>query len=191
MPPNPEALVDALEAVSGRHPGRRRAHATGIVATGAFTPTLEAATLSTAALLQGGPVSATVRFSNGSGVPANRDDARDGRGIAVKLRDGDGPSWDLIAITLPQFFVRTPEDFLAFMEARIPDPTTGELDMGKVGAFLAAHPEALPAIEASMGEPIPASDSRRPPWRSPSGSTSAPTRTTSTTQPCAGRPSGW
>ena len=39
------------------------------------------------------------------------------------------------------FFTRTPEDLLAFNEARRPDPSTGEPDLAKVGAFLADHPE--------------------------------------------------
>lgn len=38
MDVSPEALVDAIEAVTGTHPGHRRAHASGVVATGTFTP---------------------------------------------------------------------------------------------------------------------------------------------------------
>lgn len=34
MDVSPEALVDAIEAVTGTHPGHRRAHASGVVATG-------------------------------------------------------------------------------------------------------------------------------------------------------------
>ena len=152
-----EQLVDAIEAASGRHPGKRRAHATGIVATGTFTATPAAAGLTTAAAMQGGEVPATVRFSNGTGVPTTRDDDQDGRGIALKLRAEGDPAWDLIGLSLPQFFVRTPEDFVEFVAARTPDPATGELDMAKVGAFLEAHPEALGAAGAAITAPIPAS----------------------------------
>lgn len=157
--PTGDELVDAIEAVSGTHPGRRRLHATGIVATGQFTGSADGAALSTNPYLQGPTVPAVVRFSNGAGAPDNRDDAQDGRGIAVKLGDTGGgePAWDLIGITLPQFFVRTPEDFLELMAARVPDPATGELDLAKVGAFLEAHPEALPAVSASMGLTVPSS----------------------------------
>ena len=142
-----EQLVDAIEAVTGTHAGRRRAHAKGMVVTGTFTGSPEGAALSRAPQLQGQPVDATVRFSNGSGVPTNRDDEQDGRGIAVKLA-GD-PAWDLIGLTLPQFFVRTPEAFMEFMAARA--------DMDKMGDFIAGHPEALPAIEAALTAPVPAS----------------------------------
>ena len=154
-----EALVDAIEAVSGAHTGKRRLHANGIVVTGTFTASADAAALSSSPYLQGDAIAAVARFSNGSGAPDNRDDAQDGRGIAVKIGgppSGD-PAWDVIGITLPQFFVRTPEDFLDLMAARVPDPATGELDLAKVGAFLEAHPEALPAVGASMSLAVPAS----------------------------------
>ena len=47
-------------------------------------------------------------------------------------------------------FVRTPEDFLEFTRARVPDPETGQPDMAKLGPFLEAHPEAIPAIQAAL-----------------------------------------
>jgi catalase len=157
VPPTPEALVDAITAVTGVHPGYRVAHAKGVCAAGTFTGTPEAAGLSRAAHFGGGPVPATVRFSNGSGRPDQADGVRDGRGIAVKLRLPDDTSTDMVGLTLPVFFVRTPEDFLVFMEARVPDPATGEPDLAKVGEFLAAHPEAVPAVEAALTAPAPAS----------------------------------
>jgi catalase len=55
------------------------------------------------------------------------------------------------------FFVRDPQSFLEFVEARVPDPETGELDMEKVGAFLGAHPEALAAAQAVISTQPPAS----------------------------------
>ena len=56
-----------------------------------------------------------------------------------------------------RFIVRTPEDFLEFTRAREPDPETGQPDMEKVGAFLGEHPEALPAIQATLGTDPPES----------------------------------
>jgi catalase len=55
------------------------------------------------------------------------------------------------------FFTRTPEDLLAFNEARRPDRATGQPDMDKVGAFLAEHPETVPAVSAAISHPAPAS----------------------------------
>ena len=153
----PEQIVDAINDINGRHPGKRAVHAKGVLCSGTFTPTPEAASLTRATHMQGGDVPATVRFSNGGGDPATRDSAKDGRGLAVKLYLDDGTRTDLVAITLPRFFVRTAEDFLAFTRARKPDPATGQPDMAKIGAFLEAHPEALPAIQHALSQPAPVS----------------------------------
>jgi catalase len=56
----------------------------------------------------------------------------------------------VVALNLPCFFARTPEDFIEFTRARKPDPETGQPDFGKVGAWLEAHPEAGPAIQAAV-----------------------------------------
>jgi catalase len=98
--------------------------------------------------MQGEPVRATVRFSNGSGDPSTPDgDRRDGRGMATKFYLPDGGTTDVVALTLPCFFVRTPEDFIEFAYARLPDAETGEPDMGKVGGFVQAHPETAAALQ--------------------------------------------
>ncbi|MCU1427158.1 MAG: catalase [Actinomycetia bacterium] len=147
--PLAEQAVDALQAVTGAHPGMRAAHAKGTLCAATFTPSPEASSLSRAAHFAGGPVRAHVRFSNGSGDPTAPDyAARDGRGLAAKFYLDGGATTDIVAVTLPAFFVRTPEDFLAFARARRPDPTTGEPDMDAIGAFLADHPEAMTAAMA-------------------------------------------
>jgi catalase len=153
----PEQIVDAIHDINGRHAGRRAVHAKGVVCAGTFTATREAAALTRAAHMQGGPVRATVRFSNGGGDPATPDRAKDGRGLAVKLYLDDGSRTDLVSITLPRFFVRNADDFLEFTRARKPDPETGQPDMAKMGAFLEAHPEALPAIQHALSQPAPVS----------------------------------
>jgi catalase len=153
----PEQIVDAIHDINGRHEGTRAVHAKGVVCTGTFTAAPEAASLTKAPHMQGNPVPATVRFSNGGGDPGTKDSAKDGRGLAVKLYLEDGSRTDLVAITLPQFFVRTAEDFLEFTRARKPDPERGEPDLAKMGAFLEAHPEALPAIQYALSQPAPAS----------------------------------
>ena len=153
----PEQIVDAIHDINGRHEGTRAVHAKGVLCEGTFTAGPEAAALTRAAHMSGAPVKATVRFSNGGGDPAAPDSAKDGRGMAVKLYLEDGSRTDLVAITLPRFFVRTPEDFLDFTRARKPDPETGQPDLQKLGAFLEAHPEALPAIQHALSQPAPAS----------------------------------
>jgi catalase len=102
-------------------------------------------------------VPALVRFSTASGNPAIHDGEREGRGIAVKFRLGDGADTDLLCVTSPTFLARNPEDFLELMKARLPDPGTGAPDMEKLGAYLGAHPEAMPAVQANVGTEPPAS----------------------------------
>lgn len=143
-------VVDALNVLAGGHAGERAAHAKGTLCAGTFTPTPEAGSITRAEHMQSGPVRAHVRFSNGSGEVGAPDYGREGRGIAVKFYLPDGGTSDIVAVTLPVFLVRTPEDFLELMRARVPDPETGEPDMEKLGAFLGAHPESLPAIQSAL-----------------------------------------
>ena len=153
-----EQLVQAVEAAAGVYPGHRTLHAKGAPALGTFTASGDAARLTTAAHLQPGAVTPVeVRFSNGSANPGQADGARDGRGFSTKFRLADGTSTDIVALTLPVFFVRTVPDFLALMAARVPDPATGEMDLNKVFAFLGEHPEAGRAAELSITAPAPAS----------------------------------
>jgi catalase len=152
-----EEIVDAMNALHGRHDGHRAAHAKGTVCTGSFSPTPEAASLSTAAHFAA-PVQVTARYSNGSGNPhAPDNDRREGRGLAVKFHLGGDEATDIVALTLPVFFVRDEHAFLEFLNARVPDPDTGEMDMDKLGAFLGEHPEtgaALQAILPTLSPPV-------------------------------------
>ena len=143
-----EQVVDAINDISGAHPGHRAAHAKGTLLRGTFTPS--AAGLTRAAHLQSEPVSVTARFSNGGGNPAIPDYAKEGRGLAVKFYLPDGSKTDVVCLSVPCFFARTPEDFLEFTRARKPEPETGQPDFGKIGAWLERHPEAGPAIQAAV-----------------------------------------
>jgi catalase len=77
--------------------------------------------------------------------------------MAVKFYLPDATTTDISALSLPAFFARTPEDLLAFNDARRVDPETGQPDMEKVGGYLAEHPEAMAAVNAAITHPIPAS----------------------------------
>jgi catalase len=153
----PERLVDSINATYGVHPGFRAAHAMGVLCAATFTPTPAAARLSRAAHLTSAETRAHVRFSNGSGDPTTPDTTRDARGMAVKFYLPDATTTDIVAISLPAFFARTPEDLLAFNAARRADPVTGQPDLAKVGEYLAEHPEAMTAVGAAVGHPIPTS----------------------------------
>ena len=155
--PSPAEVVDAINELTGSHPGHRAAHAKGTLCAGTFKATPAAAALTRAAHMQGDTLRATVRFSNGGGDPGAPDYATEGRGIAVKVYLEDGTRTDFVGLSLPVFFARTPEDFFEFTQARKPDPATGQPDMEKLGAWLGKHPEAGPAIQAAVTAPPPAS----------------------------------
>jgi catalase len=142
-----EEIVEAMNAISGVHPGFRAAHAKGLVCSGAFEPTREAAELCRAPHFQA-PVQVIARFSNGGGDPTGEDaDLREGRGLAVKFQLPDGSATDLVSISIPVFMVRDPESFLALLRAREPDPDSGQPDIERIGAFLGEHPEAAAALQ--------------------------------------------
>lgn len=138
-------ILAALDDLHGVHGAARAQHAKGTLLAGTFTPAEHG--LSRAAHLTQ-PVRVTARFSNGSADPAAADNERaDGRGLAVKFSLPDGSTTDLVSLTLPVFFVRTGEDFLAFVRARRPDPETGQMDLARIGEFLGAHPESAAAVQ--------------------------------------------
>ena len=144
-----EQLVEAANALYGVHAGHRALHAKATWVRGTFIANEEGTRLSRAGHMSGEPIEALVRFSNASGDPEANDAARDGRGMAVKLR-WDGGETDILTTTVPTFATRTPEDFLTLLQLRKPDPETGQPDMEKLGAFLAKHPEVQPAIQAVL-----------------------------------------
>jgi catalase len=145
-----EEIVDSINQLSGVHAGHRAAHSKGTLLTGTFTPSGSGASLTTASHMDGDPVKVTARFSNGGGDPNIPDYAREGRGMAVKFYLADGGKTDIVALSLPCFFVRTPEDFLSFTQAR-KDPERLMPD------WLGAHPEAMAGIQAALSAQPPAS----------------------------------
>jgi catalase len=150
-------LVAAANDIYSAHPRRRALHAKGVWTEGLFTPSPEAAELSTAAIFAGEPVPAIARFSSGSGKPDSHDSQREARGIALKLRPREGDETDILATTSVAFSSRTPEDFLELLRLRKPDPATGQPDMEKLGAYLGEHPEAVPSVQSVIGVEPPAS----------------------------------
>ncbi|HVD56606.1 MAG TPA: catalase, partial [Thermoleophilaceae bacterium] len=99
-----ETVVDAINEVSGAHPGHRAAHAKGTLMAGSFTAAPRAAEHTSAAHMQGDPVRVTARLSNGGADPGIPDYAREGRGLAVKFYLPDGSKTDIVGLTLPCFF---------------------------------------------------------------------------------------
>jgi len=150
-------IVDVQQAIAGKNPGFRTAHAKGIVCTGTFVAGPEARSISKAAHLQGSSIPVTVRFSNGSGKPHEHDGVPDVRALAVKFALPDGKKTDLLAITNEAFLARTAEEFLAFLKTNLPDPATGQPDPQAVPRFIETHPAVGAFVGRLMQKPVPAS----------------------------------
>jgi catalase len=146
MTPTPEQSTEAANRAFGRHPGFRALHAKGTLLKGTFTATPEAAALTRAAHMQGAPVPATIRVSNGSGNPKLPDYAPDVRGLAVKFYLPGGDRTDIVAQTAPRFPVKTPQGFLELLAAGRP----GLAAAWRLPLFLARHPEAIPRLPVNV-----------------------------------------
>lgn len=150
-------LVKTMRALAGAHPGFRAAHAKGLVCAGTFTPSADARRVTKAAHLQGGSVPVTIRFSNASGNPEAHDGQPGVRAMSVKFSLAGGQSADILANSVDGFPARTPEEFLEFLRAQLPDPSTGKPVADAVPKFLGSHPGAAAFVGRLMQKPIPAS----------------------------------
>ena len=148
-----EQLLDALDTLSGLHPGFRPAHAKGLMCSGAFAPSSEAAKLTRAPHASRPSTPVTVRYSNGAGVPTipDNDPAQSGpRGMATRFHLAEHVHTDIVAHSTNGFPVRTGEEFLQFLRSAA---AAGAGQPEALGAFLAAHPGAKRFVEAP--KPIP------------------------------------
>ena len=98
-----------------------------------------------------------MRFSNSSGDPNVHDGIPNARALAVKFQLPDGKNADILALHIEGFPARTPEEFLAFLRAQLPDPATGKPAPDAVPRFLEGHPAARAFIERLMKKPVPVS----------------------------------
>lgn len=151
-------LLDVLDKLAGGvHSGFRPAHAHGVMYSGTFTPTNEAAKLTRAphALRESTPV--TVRFSISAGVPTVAENDAKGsspQGIAIRFHLADHVHTDIVAHSHNGFAARTGEEFLEFLRA-VAASGPGSPEPPPINAFLATHPAAKAFAEAP--KPIPKS----------------------------------
>jgi catalase len=150
-------LVETMRALAGSHPGFRPVHAKGIVCSGTFRGAPQARGVSRAPHLQGQAVPTVIRFSNSSGDPDVHDGVANARAIAVKFQLPDGKNADVLALSIEGFPARTPEDFLAFLQAQLPDPATGKPAPDALSRFLGGHPATRAFVERLMQKAVPAS----------------------------------
>jgi catalase len=147
-------LVEMIhQDFQGFHPGYRDVHASGRFYLTEFKATPEAKKLSRAVHLQGDRVPVTVRHSNSaSGNPWGPATTVS---MAAKFYLPDGTVTDLIALPVPLFPARTPEETLELLEALRPVPTTNKPDPNRIGQFVATHPWLAHALQ--LAKSVPAS----------------------------------
>lgn len=153
-------LLQAMDNIFGVHPGHRPAHAKGIVFSGMFRPSPQAASLTRAPHVQRETTPVTVRFSNSGGIPTVADnDPNDAspRGIAIRFHLAEHVHTDIIGHSHNGFPVRTAEEFLEFLRA-LAASSAATTKPTPIESFLASHPKALQFVQAP--KPIPTSFAR-------------------------------
>lgn len=156
-PANAVNLVDGLEGVFGTHAGARRSGARGVCAAGTFIGSKEGAAISKASAFSGKEIPVTLRFSVGGGNPNAPENGKTVRGLAAQFDLPKGEQWLMANISAPFFSAATPDAFLAFLEARKPDPATKKPDPAKIAAAAAKYPDFKPQMEWLAKTGVPAS----------------------------------
>ena len=153
-----QQILDALDEQFGLHPGFRPAHAKGLMCSGTFTPSGEAAKLTRAPHAGRPSTPVTVRYSNSTGIPTIPDNdpgKSSPRGMAVRFHLGEHAHTDIVAHSTNGFPVHTGEEFLGLIRA-VTTFMGGRPEA--LGAFLASHPNAKRFVETP--KPIPTSFAR-------------------------------
>ena len=143
---SPEEAIGTIDGRYGRHPRHRALHAKGSLYSGTFTAAPAASDLTRAIHMQGAPVTATVRFSNGGGDPGVPDYAPDVRGMAVSFHLPDGSRTDISAQTAPRFPFSRVDPFIELVRVSKPGPAAGL----KLTWFLARHPRTLAGLRENV-----------------------------------------
>ncbi|HVZ03426.1 catalase family peroxidase [Hyphomicrobium sp.] len=148
-----ESLINALNAVFGKHDGLRAAHTHGFCVKGSFTPSAEATSLTKAPHFNSKtPVGVIGRFSMGGGAPDAPNTQKDNvRGMALHFDLGKGDTTDLVMVSAPVFNARDPDQFLALLTA------VASKDKNKIAAFFKDNPNTTRQAAWLNARPVPAS----------------------------------
>jgi catalase len=148
------SIIKQFDEIFGLHSGFRPAHAKGVMLSGTFTPSAEAAQLSRAPHFARQSTPVTVRFSNSTGIPMLPDNVADAnpRGMAVRFHLGDRVHTDIVAHSTDGFPTRTGEEFLEFLRAAAASAGVKE-SPSPVEMFLGTHPAALAFVQTPKPSP--------------------------------------
>lgn len=149
-----QRCMRTIERYAGYKPGFRRAHARGYGFRGYFTATPEAAQITTAEHMQGDRIETVVRLSNGAVDPYAPDRRSTDRGapagLAIRFALASGARAEWVALSIPRFPPRVPEDFIEFVSATRPVSQPNPL---RIGPFIALHPHCLSGLLAIANAP--------------------------------------
>lgn len=148
-------LLAQFDTMFGQHPGFRPAHAKGILLSGMFRPSPQAAAFSRAVHFQQSSTPVLVRFSNSTGLPMlpDNDPNADPRGMAVRFVLGEHKHTDIVAHSVDAFPTHTGAEFLEFLRAAAAsDPV--KLEGSALEAFFKTHPAALRFVQLPKPAPV-------------------------------------
>jgi catalase len=147
-------LLDQFDTIFGLHPGFRPAHAKGVLLTGSFSPSPEAASLTRAPHIARESTPVTVRFSDSTGLPIipDNDPNANPRGLAIRFHLADHVHTDIIAHSTDGFPTRTGQEFLEFLRAAAAS-SQSKSSPSPVELFLGTHPAALAFVQTPKPNP--------------------------------------
>jgi catalase len=154
-------LIATFDAAFGVHPGKRPAHAKGILLKGEFRPSKEAASLTNAPHVVRESVPVVARFSNSTGLPTLPDShpKANPRGLAIRFYLAERVHTDIISHSADGFPTKNGQDFLEFLHAvGASDPSRNPPSPTPIEKFLGAHPETAAFVQ--MPKPHPSSFAR-------------------------------
>lgn len=151
---SPQKLVDALHFAFGTHRARA-VHAKGIILEGTFTPSTEAAGITSAVHFKKGQLPVVVRFSDFTGIPdiSDANGSANPRGFAVKFQMPDGTSTDIVGHSFNGFPTATSDEFRQLLLA-IGASGSDTVKPTPLDDFLSSHPIAKTFLTTQKPAPV-------------------------------------
>ena len=148
-------ILHQFEKIFGDHPGFRPAHAKGVLLTGTFAPSPEAASLSRAPHFNQPSTPVTMRFSNSTGLPLipDTDPNASPRGLAIRFNLAPHVHTDIVSHSTDGFPTHTGQEFLELLRA-LASSDPANLSGSPLEAFLGSHPSALAFVQTPKPAPV-------------------------------------
>lgn len=154
-------FIDLFEKLGGKQPGFRKAHAKGTCASGVFRPNRDNKYFKDAALFSQDALPLTVRYSVGSANPSADERLPGARGMGVQITLPNGTAHTITGNSAPVFTGKDPETFFGFLTRLLPDEN-GQVDLARLGAYIAANPSVQASVVWSRTTPAPVSYANTP-----------------------------